>query len=173
MGSSSSANGSERGGDNARRNSPICALMKRLALFGLLACLKISTPSIYGQEPAAFEKIRDISPDKKFAMRITCRGQPDDPDNIETDLISAVDIVSLPAKEVVGTLATEIIYGGFYLRWSSDSHWCAFYSSTGPRVGETNIYKLQGDKFVPLKTEEFGVAVKGDVRNQYTKPQIL
>jgi hypothetical protein len=97
-------------------------------------------------------------------------GELEDTANIDPSSVRAVDIVSLPEKEVVGTLATELLYDGFYLVWSSDSKWCAFYSMSGSRVGDTNVYHLQGNKFVMLNTEGMSVDVKGDARNQYIKP---
>jgi hypothetical protein len=60
--------------------------------------LLVSTRPIYAQESQAFEKIRDVSPDGKFAVRISCSREPEDPDNIERDLITAVELVSLPSK---------------------------------------------------------------------------
>jgi hypothetical protein len=38
--------------------------------------LLISTPPIYAQESAKFEKIPDISLDKKFGVRISCVRKP-------------------------------------------------------------------------------------------------
>jgi hypothetical protein len=58
-----------------------------------------STQPIYAQESPAFEKIRDVSPDGKFALRISCSSEPEDPGNIERELITAVELVSLPSKE--------------------------------------------------------------------------
>jgi len=50
--------------------------------------LFVSTQSIYAQESPAFEKIRDVSPDGKFALRIFCSTEPDDPDHIDSNLIT-------------------------------------------------------------------------------------
>lgn len=144
--------------------------MKSSILLGFLCCLVFATTSIVAQEETKWEKITDISPNKKFAMRITCSDKPEDPEKIDSDSVRAVDIVSLPAKEVVGSLRTEIIYDGFYLVWSNDSCWCAFYSSAGPRVGETEVYNLRGDKFVQLEGDEIRLEVKGDVKNEYIRP---
>jgi hypothetical protein len=135
-------------------------------MLGWLLILALS----YAQEPAKFEKIRDTSPDKKFAVRVVCDSEPEDPENIDPGSIRAIDIVSLPAKEVVGTLAAELIYDGFKVVWSSDSKWCAFYSMSGTRVGDTNVYHLEDNKFVMLNTDGMSVDVKGDTRNQYIRP---
>jgi hypothetical protein len=144
--------------------------VKSVASLGLLAGLVISMRPISAQEAAAFEKIRDISPDKKFAMRVSCSEKPEDPENIDSYLITAIELVTLPKKEVATSLMTEEFYGGFKLVWSSDSKWCAFYSMSGPRVGDTSVYNLRGDKFVGLNTEGLRVDIKGDVRNEYIKP---
>jgi hypothetical protein len=100
--------------------------VKTPQLAGLLACLLILARPSYSQESAKFGKIRDISPDKKFAVRVLCDSELEDPENIDPTSVRAVEIVSQPAKEVVGTLVTELIYDGFHLVWSSDSKWCAF-----------------------------------------------
>jgi hypothetical protein len=135
---------------------------------GLLGCLVMLGPPAYAEETAKFEKIRDVSPDKKFALRVSCSSEPEDPENIDPSLITAIELVSLPAKQVVASLGES--NGGFKLVWSIDSQWCAFYSSAGPRVGDTSVYRFRGDKFIPLETENLRVDVKGDVRNEYIKP---
>jgi len=96
-------------------------------LSGLVVCLLILSQPNDAQEPtkspqqpetqnpALAEKIRDISPDKKFAVRVLCDSEPEDSENIDPTSVRAVEIVSQPAKEVVGTLATELIYDGFQL----------------------------------------------------------
>ncbi|PYJ09727.1 MAG: hypothetical protein DMF06_08965 [Verrucomicrobia bacterium] len=138
----------------------------------LLLCLLIcvfSSLLVRAEESANWEKITALSPDKKFAMRIVCDSKPDDPEKIDAGSVKAVQIVSLPGKEVVSSLSAGE-YDGFRLIWSSDSKWCAFYSMSGPRVGDTSVYRLQGDKFVMLEAEQMSVEVKGDARNQYIEP---
>ena len=137
-----------------------------------LLCLLLgvfSSLPLRAEEPANWEKITALSPDKKFAMRIVCDSKPEDPENIDATSVKAVEIVSLPGKEVVGSLSAGE-YAGFRLIWSSDSKWCAFYSMSGPRVGDTSVHRLQGGKFVLLETEQMSVPVKGDTRNQYVEP---
>jgi hypothetical protein len=51
--------------------------------------LPISTAPIFARESPAFEKIRDVSPNGKFALRISCSTEPADPDHINPDLITA------------------------------------------------------------------------------------
>lgn len=144
--------------------------MRASILPGLLSCWLFLTVPGHAQETAKFEKIRDLSPDKKFAARITCSSEPEDPEKIDSDLITAIDIVSLPAKEVVASLGSGEGLEGFKLVWSSDSKWFAFPSSEGHRVTLTNVYNLRGNKFEALSTEELRADVKGDVRNEYIKP---
>jgi hypothetical protein len=58
----------------------------------------VSSTSIHAQEAPAFEKIRDVSPDGKFALRISCNGKPANPNHIDPNLITAAELVSLPSK---------------------------------------------------------------------------
>ena len=124
---------------------------------------------VHAQEPAKFEKIRDTSPDGKFAVLISCSSEPEDPNHIDSNLISAVKLVSLPSKKIVMDLQN---YDGSAARviWSPDSNWLAFSSSSGPRVTDTYVYHRSGDDFGEVKTENLQVDVKGDVRNQYVTP---
>lgn len=144
--------------------------MKSPLLPGLLSYLLFLTLPSQAQETAKFEKIRDVSPDKKFAARISCSSESEDPENIDSDLITAIEIVSLPAKEVVVSLGSGEGLENFKLVWSSDSKWFAFPFSEGHRVTETHVYNLRGNKFEALKTEDLRADVKGDVRNEYIKP---
>jgi hypothetical protein len=144
--------------------------MKRLGSLAIAGCLMfLGTLTAIAQESDRAEVIRHISPDKKFAMRILCDSKPADPANIDADSVKAVDIVSLPGKEVVGKLPFGG-YDGLNLVWSGDSKWCAFYSMSGTRQGETSVHRLQGEKFVQLETGDMSVEVKGDTRNQYVEP---
>jgi hypothetical protein len=154
--------------------------VKTLRLSGLLACLLILTQPIAAQESALAEKIRDISPDKKFAMRIRYDAEENktmiedrngDPHTIFPEAIKAVDLVSLTSKEVVANLAEADSYmGGVSLVWSQDSNWCAYYSMSGIRVGETYVYNRDGEDFHKFETEGLQVDVKGDVKNDYARP---
>jgi hypothetical protein len=60
--------------------------------------LFVSTPPIHARESPAFEKIQDVFPDGKFALRISCSSEPADPDKIDPNLITAAELVSLPSK---------------------------------------------------------------------------
>jgi len=144
--------------------------VKRLSLSSLLISLLILTHVINAQESAKFEKIRDISPDQKFAVRISCSSEPEDPNEIDPNLITAVELVLLPSKKVVMNLSQE--EGGFpRLIWSQDSKWFAFPFSEGHRVTYTHVYHRSGDDFTRLETEdEVRIDAKGDVRNEYVTP---
>jgi hypothetical protein len=60
--------------------------------------LFVSTQAIYAQESPGFEKIADLSPDGKYGLRISCVGEPEDPNKINSALITAVEVVSLHEK---------------------------------------------------------------------------
>jgi len=143
--------------------------VKTLRLSDLLACLLVSAQLITAQEPAKFEKIQDTSPDGKFAVRISCSAEPEDPNNIDSSLITAVKLVFLPSKKIVMDLQN---YDGSaaYVIWSQDSNWLAFSSSSGPRVTDTYVYRRSGEDFDEVKTDNLQVDIKGDVRNEYIRP---
>jgi len=157
--------------------------MKSLPLLGVLAFLIIVTTSIHAQQSAEAEKIRDISPDGKFAMRILYDGETNkqlvegekaDAEKIFSETIKAIELVTLPAKnKVLELLPSDDVgtnYDNITLVWSLDSNWCAFYYNQ-PRVGYTSVCRQQGDKFVEVtKPEDLRVDVKGDVRNEYIQP---
>src|SRR6059058_2833981 len=114
--------------------------MKTLRLSGLLAGLLILAQASYAQEPALAEKIQNISPDKKFAMRI----------RYDAEMYRKM----FPAeKSDAGKASAELPWDGTAeqtsLTWSRDSKWCAFYASTARR-GLTWVYHLRGDKFIPV-----------------------
>jgi hypothetical protein len=146
-------------------------VVRWLVLLGLVGCLIVVTQPICAQESAKFEKIREMSPDKKFGVRISCSSEPEDPDKIDPDLITGVELVSLPSKEVVMKLPQNYDGGVPNVIWSQDSKWLAFSLSSGPRVTDTYVYHRSGDDFVAMGgEEELAADVKGDVRNQYVSP---
>ena len=132
--------------------------------------LFVWTQPIYAQESPAFEKIRDVSPDGKFGLRISCSSEPEDPDNIDSTLVTSVDLVSLPSKKVFVSVAEEGTPPR--LIWSPDSKWVAFPFSEGHRITYTHVYHLSGDDFVSMvrENEELLVPTKADVRNEYVTP---
>ena len=136
----------------------------------MLARLLISTQLGYAEKSPVFEKNRDVSPDGKFAVRISCSSEPEDPDDIDSNLITAVDLVSLPLKKVVVNIGQNDGGSAPALIWSKDSKWFAFPLSEGRRVTNTYVYRRSGDDFSRLETEELRVDAKGDVRNEYIKP---
>src|SRR6266496_1355592 len=145
--------------------------MKGPLQWALFAWFLALNQPIDAQESAKFEKIRDTSPDKKFAMRISCSAEPEDPNNIDSSLITAVELVSLPSKKNVMNLPQNNEGGVVDLIWSRDSNWFAFSLSGGPRVTDTYVYHRSGDDFVAMGGEEEVAAdVEGDVRNEYVRP---
>ena len=144
-----------------------------------MGLLFVWTQPIHAQESPAFEKIRDVSPDGKFALRISCSSEPEDPDNIDSSLITAIDLVSLPSKEVLMNVGQDYEGHPPHLIWCKDSNWFAYSLSEGPRVADTYVCHRSGNEFVRLETENLHVDVKGDVRNEYvnairwTKPGVL
>jgi hypothetical protein len=90
--------------------NPVCRLtmMKKVLFFSVLVWLHSLTPSIRSQESAPAEKIRDISSDQKFAMRILydaelnrqlIEGEEADEEKIFSEAIKAIELVSLPSKK--------------------------------------------------------------------------
>jgi hypothetical protein len=158
-------------------------VVKTFALFALLAFLLVLMPPIDAQQSASAEKVRDVSPDGKFAMRISydaemnqqlIESEKADAKKIFSETIKAIDLVALPGKQVAANLLGNEGLGANYsditLIWSSDSKWCAFYWSY-PRVGYTTVYHQRGDKFLAMnESEGLLVDVKGDVRNEYVRP---
>jgi hypothetical protein len=157
--------------------------MKTLRLSGLVTYLLILTGLIYAQEAPLAEKIRDVSPDKKFAMRISydaelnkqvIKAENTDATKIFSQTIKAIELVSLPEKSVVANFSSDQKLGGEYdyilLIWSPDSKWCAFYAAV-PRIGYTTVYKQRGNEFVLLnEPQDLSVEIKGDANHEYIRP---
>jgi hypothetical protein len=51
----------------------------------------------YARESPAFEKLRDVSPNRIVALDVLRSGEPA-PHNIDSDVIAAADLVSVPSK---------------------------------------------------------------------------
>lgn len=128
--------------------------------------LLLALATLHAQESHVAEKLRDISPNKKFAMRITydaelnsqvIKGENADPNKIFSQTIKAIDLVSLSDKSVVANFLADQRLGGEYdfilLVWSADSKWCAFYAAA-PRIGYTTAYVQRGKEFVSLNDPE-------------------
>ena len=103
-------------------------------------------------------------------MRVSCSSEPEDPDNIDRSLITAIELVSLPSKKVLVNVGEGNEISAPTVIWSSDSKWFAFPFSEGHRVTDTYVYHRSGDDFSRLETEELRVDAKGDVRNEYVTP---
>jgi hypothetical protein len=141
-------------------------LEKALRSSPVLASLLILMQPSHAQESAKFEKIHEVSPDGKFAVRISCGSAPEDPDKIDPDLITTVELVSLPSKKIVIKNLSDRIPD---LIWSKDSNWLAYSFSSGSRVTDTYVYHRSDDDFSKFEAD-LEIDVKGDVRNQYVHP---
>jgi len=136
------------------------------ALFGLSLAVRLA----FAEDAGNWEKITDLSPDKKFGVRITCESEPEDRAKIDPGSVAAVDLVLLPSKRRVMELSRS--YNGAPARifWAQDSKWFALSVPEGPRVTDTEVYHRGGDEFEKLDTEGMTVDTGGDVRNQYIEP---
>jgi hypothetical protein len=135
-----------------------------------LGLLLLSPRLIHAEDSPGFEKVADISPDGKFGVRISCTDEPGDPDNIDPALITAVELVSLPSKEVLKNIGQDYEGRAPHLIWCKDSNWFAYSLADGPRVTDTHVYHRSGNEFTQLETESLRVNSKGDVRNEYVNP---
>jgi DUF971 family protein len=156
-----------------------------LRLF-IAASLCFSGAAVAGQA-ADGEKIRDISPDGQFALRISYDEQLNKEmiertkayaERIFPDAIKGVDLVAIPSKKSVTNLFdSENSMGDITLLWSADSKWFAFYHCS-PRVGDTAIYHRSGDEFAPAgdtDTDHLRVSATkkfehGDLHSEYVHP---
>jgi hypothetical protein len=146
--------------------------MRRVVALALLIGFCCNARSSTAENEGQWERITDTSPNKQFAMRILCKSEPDDPESIDPDSITAVQLISLPSKNVLVTDLGRSMEGAppGKLLWAQDSHWFAFALSQGHRVTETSVYHQTGDKFEAIDTENLRVEAGGDPRNQYIEP---
>ncbi len=179
-----------RGGHSALRNPhfptpPLKFLLP--STFILLPCLLLAapdpspTPALTAEAtPALAEKIQNKSPDGKYALRIgydaAMNESISEPENeIASQAIQAIAIVSLPRKEIARDLTDDVTNGGnnfhrLKLLWSSDSRWCAFYCSF-PRIGYTSVFHLESGKWERAHPPDaLNVPTKDDVRNEHIAP---
>lgn len=136
------------------------------ALIGLCLAVRLA----FAEDAGSWEKITDLSPDKKLGVRITCESEPEDPAKIDPGSITAVDLVLLPSKKRVMELSRSYDGAPARIFWAQDSKWFALSVSEGPRVTDTEVYHRGGDEFEKLDTEGMTVDTGGDVRNQYIEP---
>ena len=148
--------------------------VKMPQLVVLLTYLLILTRPSSAEESTLAEKISGISPDSKFAMRISYDAEmykkmvpanKNDAEKTSSALqrgiedqyffqtIKAIELVSLPGKLVVAELPRDGSAEQTSLTWSRDSKWCAFYASTA-RWGLSWVYHLRDDEFVPVGENE-------------------
>jgi hypothetical protein len=92
---------------------------------------------------------------------------------MDSNLITAVELVSLPSKKTVATLLENDRFhvSGFHgAIWSQDSNWFAGSFSTGVHESDTSVYRRSGDNFVDLDTDNLRIDVKGEVRIEHLDP---
>src|SRR5437762_5460317 len=122
-----------------------------------LSALILVSKSFSAEEPVLAEKIRDVSPDQKFALRISydqkeneriAAQAKNDPgehtlaDGMFSRAVMEMDLVSLPAKAKVVELYTPDLgtnFGDITFLWTTDSRWFAFYYSE-LRTGYTSVF---------------------------------
>lgn len=144
-------------------------MQKPLSVFVAVGLL-VGWQQAPAQDPGNWEKITDLSPDKKLGVRITCESEPDDPKNIDPGSIAAVELVALPSKKRVMELSRNYDGAPAKIYWSPDSKWFALAVSEGPRVTETSVFHREGNEFEKLDTEDLSVEAGGNARNQYVEP---
>lgn len=158
-------------------------------IYPAIAVLVLLVHPVGAQENGVAEKIRDVSPDGKFAMRISydekenehrAAESKDDPgehplpDGMFSAAITAIDLISMASKEKVAQLLPSNSvgneFGDLTLMWSADSQWCAFYDSE-LRTGYTSVFNQRDGKFVQLGDQDnLHAKFKGDVRNEWVRP---
>lgn len=142
--------------------------------------------SVCAQEAALAEKIRDVSPDGKFALRISYDQTEDEligakndpgehrsPDGIFSRAITEIDLVSLPAKEKVVELYKPDLgmnFGEVTVLWTTDSRWFAYYK-TELRTGYTSVFHERDSKFVKVADyNKLHAKFDADIRSEWVKP---
>ena len=152
-----------------------------------LAAFILIAKSVCGEDQALGEKIRDVSPDQKFALRISYDEKENerlaaelknDPgehrlsDGMFSRAVTEIDLVSLPAKEKLVELYNPGLgmnFGDITLLWSADSRWFAFYV-TQLGTGDTQVYNEQDGKFVKVNSNDVHAKFKGDFRHEWIRP---
>lgn len=154
--------------------------IKRHSLSALFAGFLVLIQLANAQEPELAKKIRDISPDKKFAVHIwydrntnqeLIRQENAAAEEIFSQAIKAIELISLPSRKVMMRLPQDYQGGFGRLIWSQDSDWFAYPYADGSRVTYTYVYHRSGDDFtVVVEPDELRVQVKGEFRNEYVRP---
>jgi hypothetical protein len=130
---------------------------------------------LLAQETQLAQKIVDVSPDKKFAVRITYDPQLVTEEDkklsyVSRDAVRSLQLIAMPGKEVALDLGAEESQLEGKVVWSQDSNWLAYALSSGPRVTDTYVCRRVGNRFEEIKTEGLTVDAGGEVHNEYVKP---
>jgi hypothetical protein len=153
-----------------------------------LATFILIPKPFFAEETALGEKIRDVSPDQKFALRISydqkeneriaaqAKNDPGEhplPDGMFSRAVTEIDLVSLPAKEKIVELYKPDLgmnFGDITLLWTTDSRWFAFYC-TELRTGYTSVFNGRDGKFVKLADyDKLHVKFNADIRSEWVSP---
>jgi hypothetical protein len=163
------------------------ALISRpLGVLAFPVALALVAQSIGAQEAGVAEKIRDVSPDQKFAVRILYDEKENErvaaefkdrpgkhplADGIFWPSIKAIELVSMPSKEKVADLIDpeRSMTSDYTLIWSADSHWCALYQNE-VNSGYTSVFNERDGKFVKLQDADDLHVIKGDFRKEWIQP---
>jgi hypothetical protein len=163
------------------------SMIKGLEVDIALIALALIARPLCAEDAALAEKVRDVSPDQKFALRISYDPKEDEriaaqndpgehrlPDGMFSRAVTEIDLVSLPAKEKVVDLFKPDLgtnFGDITLLWSADSRWFAYYD-TQLGVGDTDVYTERDGKFVKVNSssKDLSAKVKGDFRNEWIRP---
>ena len=164
-----------------------CSIINALEIRIALVTFILVARSVCAEDAALAEKTRDVSPDQKFALRISYDQKEDEriaakndpgehrlPEGMFSRAVAEIDLVSLPAKEKVVELFKPDLgtnFGDITLLWSADSRWFAYYNSQ-LGTGDTDVYTDRDGKFVKVNSssKDLSAKVKGDFRNEWIRP---
>jgi hypothetical protein len=142
----------------------------------LVAVIALFGPQTRAEDEESGEKIVSVSPDKKFAVRISYDPTSTEQysEKLEGGILASatqgLELVTMPDKEVVLDLRDQDEGALDKAAWSQDSKWFAYGLWLGQRVTETRVCRRKGDKFEKLNIENLSVESGGDTRNQYIRP---
>jgi hypothetical protein len=124
------------------------------------------------------EKIRDTSPDGKFAVCIRYDFEANQkliesnkapPGTVFADAVQTIDLIALPGKEpvqhLVGERASGFSLDDIAMVWSPDSRAFALYMAEN-RVSYLTIEELSNDKFVVVSEPD---TLSVDVKDAFTQ----
>ena len=149
--------------------------MHKLIRYSTVSLLLLCASTVQSDEVAT--KIRFVSPDQKFAMRVLYEDAPPEGDDLQSESIKAIDLVSLPsgrtiAKQLLPKDEIGLHFDYLSLVWSADSKWCVFYCGSD-KVAYTTVFRQADGRFVAMnKRDKLTVAsgTKEGIRDQTVEP---